>query len=134
MLEREVKRRCFIELGSTAVLYLAVLSAALLIGRTLAPSLVRTLLLLSPLIPLTLVAFAVARAFCRMDEFVRLKTLELIAISAAVTSGLTVTYGFLEIAGFPRLSMFAAAVAMGSVFAILSFIRKIANASGKLAS
>jgi hypothetical protein len=125
MLEREAKRRCRIEIGGTAMLYFVVLSTSILVGRTLEPSLLRKLLLLSPLIPLALAVFAVARAFGRMDEFVRLKTLELIAISAAVTSGWTITYGFLEISGFPRLSMFVVAVVMGLVFGILTVIRKI---------
>jgi hypothetical protein len=41
-----------------------------------------------------------------MDEFQRLRALESIAVAAAVTAGLTFTYGFLEGLGFPRLSMF----------------------------
>ena len=37
-----------------------------------------------------------------MDEFMRLRSLESIAIAAAVTAGVTFTYGFLEGAGFPE--------------------------------
>jgi hypothetical protein len=41
-----------------------------------------------------------------MDEYLRLRLLENIAIGAAITAGATFTYGFLETAGFPKQSMF----------------------------
>jgi hypothetical protein len=42
----------------------------------------------------------------RLDEFLRLRSLEGLAIAAAVTAALSFSYGFLEGAGFPKLSMF----------------------------
>jgi len=67
--------------------------------------------------------WAIARHFGRMDEFVRLRSLEGLAIAAAVTAGLTFTYGFLETAGFPKVSMFWVWGIMGSVWALYSSLR-----------
>ena len=36
-----------------------------------------------------------------MDEFVRLRTLESMAISSSVVGAFSLTYGFFEMAGFP---------------------------------
>ena len=46
----------------------------------------------------------------------RLRSLEGLAVAAAVTAGLTLTYGFLESAGFPKLSMFWVWGVMGPVW------------------
>ena len=56
----------------------------------------------------------------RSDEFIRKTTLEHIAIAAAITAGWTFTYGFLENAGFPRLSMFTVWPVMGAAWALLA--------------
>ena len=48
--------------------------------------------------------WAIVRQFGRMDEFVRLRSLENFAIAAAVTACVSFTYGFLEGAGFPKLA------------------------------
>ena len=44
------------------------------------------------------------------------------AIAAAVTAGWTFTYGFLENAGYPRLSMFIVWPVMGAVWGLLACI------------
>ena len=61
---------------------------------------------MSPAIPLLFAVWAIVRQFGRMDEFVRLRSLENFAIAAAVTACVSFTYGFLEGAGYPKLSMF----------------------------
>jgi hypothetical protein len=127
MLERKATQRYFLELGIALALYVVVLWLSLTIGRSMADSRLRTLLLITPIVPIALAIWAIARGVRRMDEFVRLKSLELIAISAAVTAGWTLTYGFLEIAGFPRLSMFTVWMVMGSVWGFLACVRKIAG-------
>jgi hypothetical protein len=93
-----------------------VLFGALSIGKRMEPGVLRTTLLLTPIIPVLLAIWAIARQFKRMDEFIRLRTLESLAIAAAVTAGLSVTYGFLEGAGYPRLSMFWVWPVMGFVW------------------
>jgi len=106
MLEREAKRQYLIEMGATVALYLVTLVGSIRYGRALEPSTTRTLLLLTPVIPVLLMVWVLVRQFGRMDEFVRLRSLEAFSVAGAITAGLTFTYGFLETAGFPKISMF----------------------------
>ena len=106
MLEREAKRRYLTEMAIVMVLYAATLAVAIRFGRSMDEGLAKTLLTVLPAIPVFLTVWVIARQFRRADEFVRLRSLESIAIAAGVTAGLTFTYGFLENAGYPRLSMF----------------------------
>ncbi|HKU88431.1 MAG TPA: hypothetical protein VJP84_01465 [Steroidobacteraceae bacterium] len=111
------------ELGAAMVVYAGVLIGSIHIGRPMEPGVARTLLLLSPAIPLLFAIWAIVRQFGRMDEFVRLRSLESFAIAGAVTAGLTFTYGFLETAGFPRLSMFWVWGVMGGTWAVIAGLR-----------
>lgn len=123
MREKDAARKYRTELGAAMLLYMAVLFGSITLGRSMPESLGRTLLLLSPGIPVLLAVWAIARHFRRMDEFIRLRSLESLAIAAAVTAGLTFTYGFLESAGFPRLSMFWVWGVMGGTWAVVSWVR-----------
>jgi hypothetical protein len=67
--------------------------------------------------------WVIARQFQRSDEFVRLRSLESIALAAGVTAGVTFTYGFLEQAGFPKLSMFTVWGVMGFTWGAHSILR-----------
>lgn len=118
MLEREANRRYRLELGATMLAYVAVVFGSIYIAREMTPGALRTALLITPVIPVLLATWAIARHFRRMDEFVRLRSLESIAIAAAVTAGLSLTYGFLETAGFPKLSMFWVWSVMGLVWGV----------------
>jgi hypothetical protein len=106
MLEREANRKYRLELGGAMLLYIAVLFGSIQVGKAMEPGAARTLVLLSPAIPLVIAIWTIVRHFGRMDEFIRLRSLEGFAIAGAVTAGVTFTYGFLEGAGFPKLSMF----------------------------
>jgi hypothetical protein len=106
MLEREAKRKYLIEMGASAALYFVAVVGSIRFGRALEPGTGRTLLLLTPVIPVLLIVWVLVRQFGRMDEFVRLRSLEAFSVAGAITAGLTFTYGFLETAGFPKLSMF----------------------------
>lgn len=123
MLERDANRKYRLELGGAMLMYMAVLFGSIYIGRDMTPGAFRTALLLTPIIPLLLATWAIARHFRRMDEFVRLRSLESIAIAAAVTAALSLTYGFLETAGFPKLSMFWVWPVMGFVWGGHSCLR-----------
>jgi len=112
-----------VELLSALLLYVAILVGSICASRELAPGLARTLLVMSPTIPVMLAVWAIARHFRRMDEFVRLRSLESVAIAAGVTAALSLTYGFLESAGFPRLSMFWVWGVMGGTWAISTILR-----------
>jgi hypothetical protein len=127
MLERDVRRKYHLELGATLAAYVVVLFGSLTLGKTMEAGPLRTALLLTPTIPIAFGIWAVARQFRRMDEFVRLRSLEGLAIAAAVTAGLSLTYGFLEGAGFPRLSMFWVWPVMGFVWGVFQCLRNLCS-------
>jgi hypothetical protein len=123
MKEREANRKYQIELFSAMLAYLLVLMGSIALAKPMEPGAARTLLLITPIIPLALSIWAIARHFKRMDEFMRLRSLEGIAIAAAVTAGLSLSYGFLESAGFPRVSMFWVWGVMGVTWALHTCLR-----------
>lgn len=127
MLEREANRKYRLELGAAMLAYMAVLFGSIHLGKPMEPGVTRTLLLMSPAIPLMLAIWAIARHFGRMDEFMRLRSLESFAIAGAVTAGVSFTYGFLEGAGFPKLSMFWVWPVMGAVWGLHSCLRTVVN-------
>jgi hypothetical protein len=123
MLERTARRKYQLELLGAASAYALVLVGSMSVAKSMPESPLRTLLLLTPAIPIALVIWVIARQFRRLDEFLRLRTLESLGIAAAVTAGLSLTYGFIEGVGFPRLSMFWVWGVMGLVWGGLECLR-----------
>lgn len=113
MHEKTVARIYIREMTGAMLVYIVLLIASIELGRPMGEGVGRTL--------------ALARHFRRVDEFVRLTTLGGMAIAAAVTAGLTFTYGFLETAGYPRLSMFTVLPLMFGVWGIVCAVRASAN-------
>ncbi|HEY0490233.1 MAG TPA: hypothetical protein VGD30_12010 [Telluria sp.] len=109
------------------LIYTLLLVAANKLGRPMDDGMARTLALASPMIGVLLVIWAIARHFRRVDEFIRMHTLENMAIAAAVTGGLTFTYGFLENAGYPLLSMFIVMPLLFGVWGLVTCVRAAAN-------
>jgi hypothetical protein len=120
MLEREATRKYLIEFGGAMVLYLATLYGSLTGAKHLADGTGRTLLLLTPTIPIALALWAFMRQLGRMDEFVRMRSLQALAIAGGITAGFCLTWGFLENAGFPRLSTFTVWMVFGGSWAAAS--------------
>jgi len=112
----------FREMAGALVLYTFVLVLALTIGRRIPPGPWQVAIYMSPMLPFLLAVRAVVRQIRRSDEFMRKTAVEHIAITAAVTAGWTFTYGFLENAGYARLSMFTVWPVMGAVWAILAIV------------
>ena len=123
MKEREVNKRYRLELTSALLAYIGVLVCSIWLAKPMDEGLARTLILVSPVIPLLLAVWAIARHFARMDEFLRLRSLEGLAVAAGITAALSFTYGFLEGAGFPKLSMFWVWGVMGFSWALYTFLR-----------
>ena len=109
-------------LGSLAI-YTVLLLASITFGKPMADGVARTLVLASPMIGFGLAVWAIARHLRRVDEFIRQSTLEALAIAAGVTAGLSFTYGFLELSGFPRLSMFVIWPVMGATWGAVTCVR-----------
>lgn len=127
MHEKKINRTYLREFFGAMFVYTILLVAANKLGRPMADGLARTLALASPMIGVLLVIWAIARHFRRVDEFIRLHTLENMAIAAAVTGGMTFTYGFLENAGFPLLSMFIVMPLMFGIWGIVTCARAAVN-------
>lgn len=123
MHEIKVRRTYNRELAGAFAVYVVMLMASIKFGRPMAQGPLRTIILFSPMLGFALAAWAIARHLGRIDEYQRLMTLENLAIAAAATAGLSFSYGFMETAGYPRLSMFTVWIVMGGVWAVVQFFR-----------
>jgi hypothetical protein len=115
----------FREMAVALLAYAFVLVLALTIGRRVPSGPLQTAVYVSPMLPFLLAVRAIVRQIRRSDEFMRKTMVEHIAITAAVTAGWTFTYGFLENAGYPRLSMFTVWPAMGATWLILGIVENV---------
>lgn len=125
MFETRIRKAYFAELGGALGVYIVLLLASIRFGRPLPEGVLRTIVLLSPMAGFALMLWAVARHFRRLDEYLRLQLLESWALAAAITAGLTFSYGFLETAGYPRLSMFSVWAVMGSAWGLVNIVRSM---------
>ena len=127
MTERINTHPYFKELFGALLLYAVILIAALTYGQRLPQGTLQTAIYVSPMLPFLLAVWAIVRQIRRSDEFIRKVTLEYVAIAAAVTAGWTFTYGFLENAGYPKLSMFTVWPGMGAVWGVLTIVESWRN-------
>lgn len=125
MHEKRVMKSYYRELVGALLLYGVLLVLAIRFARPLPESALRTAWLLSPMIGFGTAIWAMARHVNRVDEYVRKFLLETVALGAAVTAGLTFTYGFLETAGFPRLSMFTVWCVLCGATVLVGLVRKL---------
>jgi hypothetical protein len=124
MHEKRAARIYVRELIGSIALYTIILMAAIKFGRPMAPGVLRTVVLLTPMIGFGAAIWAIARQIGRVDEYVRMRLLENVSLGAAVTAGLTFTYGFLETAGYPKLSMFTVWCVLCLSVCVVQLIRK----------
>lgn len=113
------------EMAGSLLAYALLLAASIRYGRPMDDGVLRTLVLLSPMIGFCLMLWAIARHLGRIDEYLRRNLLESFALAAALTAGLTFSYGFLETAGYPRLSMFAVWMVLGAATALVTVVRAL---------
>jgi hypothetical protein len=113
------------EMFAALALYTILLLAAIRFGRPMDPGLLRTAVLLSPMIGFGAGIWAIARQVGRADEYMRMRLLENVSLGAAVTAGLSFSYGFLETAGYPKLSMFAVWCVLCLSVATVQLVRKV---------
>lgn len=123
--ERRVGKAYLRELGISFAVYATLLVASILYGRPMEEGVPRTLVLLSPMLGFCLMLWAIARHLDRVDEYLRRYLLESFALAAALTAGLTFSYGFLETAGYPRLSMFAVWVVLCVATVLVCAVRAL---------
>ncbi|MGZ5183256.1 MAG: hypothetical protein ACXWC2_22485 [Ramlibacter sp.] len=127
MHEKRVARAYFAELMLALAVYTILLLAAIRYGRAMPDGWLRTLVLVTPMIGFGMMIRTVARHIARVDEYQRIRLLENVAVAAAITLAATFTYGFLETAGFPKVSMFWVWMGMGASTAAVTLVRKVAE-------
>ncbi|KGJ05323.1 hypothetical protein SAMN04487972_10625 [Paracoccus halophilus] len=76
----------------------------------------RILIALSPMLPAAFICGAVVWSIRQMDELQRKLQFEALALSFSGTALITFGYGFLEGAGFPKISMFAVWPLMAAIW------------------
>ena len=123
MHEQKVQRTYNTEMYGALAIYALMLVGSIKFGRAMEAGVLRTIVLSSPMIGFMLGVWAVARQFRRVDEFQRQIKLENLALAAAITAGASFTYGFLETAGYEKLSMFWVWIVMGGAWAVITFLR-----------
>ncbi len=126
--EQSAYRNYLRELFGSIAIYSALLIPAMYYGPSLPEGGLRTAVLVCPMAGFALMIWAIARHIGRLDEYQRSTTLETFSIAAAITAGATFTYGFLENAGYPRLSMFWVWGLMGCAWFLVSMFRMLRQA------
>jgi hypothetical protein len=125
--QQRVNRAYLVELGGSLAVYMVLLFAAIRFGRPMPDGAAKALALVSPMVGFVLMLWAIVRHLARIDEYMRMRLLENVALAAGVTAGLTFTYGFLETAGLPRLSMFTVWVVLCGSVGVVQLGRKLLN-------
>ena len=125
--EKRIAKIYLRELFAALALYTIILMAAVKFGRPMAPGVLRTAVLMSPMVGFAAALWAIVRQIQRADEYVRMRLLENTALGAAVTAGLTFSYGFLETAGYPKLSMFTVWCVLCLSVCAVQLVRKVAG-------
>ena len=123
MHEKRVARAYRFELWTAIAVYVVLLTGSIRFGRPLADGPLRTAVLLLPMIGFGLMIRAIARHVARIDEYQRLRMLESVALAFSITAAVTFSYGFLETAGFPKLSMFTVWIVMGASWGLVNLAR-----------
>jgi hypothetical protein len=126
MHEKRVARAYRAELWTAIAVYAVLLVGSIRYGRPLDDGPLRTAILLMPMIGFGLMIRAIARHVARIDEYQRLRLLEGVALASAITGAVTFSYGFLETAGFPKLSMFSVWIVMGASWGLVNLVRGLA--------
>jgi hypothetical protein len=111
------------EMGVSIAVYIVLLVGAIRLARPMDEGVLRTVLLVSPMIGFGLMIRAIIRHVARIDEYQRLRLLESFSIAMAITGAVTFTYGFLETAGFPKVSMFSVWMVMGASWGLVGAVR-----------
>lgn len=113
-----------LELGISIVIYTLVLFGSITIAKPMENSWLRTLIVLAPTLPAFGAFWAIIRHFRRMDEYMRVWVLEVIALAGGITAFFSFSYGFLEGMGYPKLSGFIIYVIFMGSWGLITLLRK----------
>lgn len=124
MREKQMNQTYFREMFVSIFIYVIALFSITWYAKDMPDGLLRTTLALIPMLPALGMLWAIIRHFGRMDEYLRIRSLEELAIAGAVTASFSLTYGFMEGVGFPRLSMFVIWGIFFGAWGIVTCVRK----------
>jgi hypothetical protein len=123
MTQKQVMWRYGREMVAAFAVYAVLLVASITFGRPLADGALRTMVLFAPMLGFLGMIWATARHLGSVDEYQRKMLYETWAIASALTAALTFSYGFLETAGYPRISMFNVWMIMGGTWFVVNMAR-----------
>jgi len=106
-----------------SLIWAAVLLLVVKFGPSIPAEPWRSLVMVCPIIGYFLLLWGIARQVVRSDEFLRKVHIENFALAAAITTGVSVTYGILETIGYPKLSMFLVCGVLGLTWKAVSVYR-----------
>ena len=92
--EQRAGLQYFAELSGTMILYIASLFARRPLENLNPSAAWHGFVLLSPSVPIWLVFWVIVRHYRRMDEYLRLQLLQIVAVCAGIAACLTSSYGF----------------------------------------
>jgi len=117
---KQAPRRYFIEFNGAMLLYLAAVLGRVYAAPLVSDPTLKTLVILSPILPVFLAAFAALRFYRGIDEYHRLQILESLAIAAGAAGVITISWSFLEDVGFPPLPISYAWPVIAAVWGIMA--------------
>ena len=123
MTQKQVMWRYGREMALSFTLYFILLVGSIKFGRPLADGMLRTAVLFAPMLGFLGMIWATARHLASIDEYQRKMLYETWAIASALTAAITFSYGFLETAGYPKISMFNVWMIMGGAWFIVNMVR-----------
>lgn len=104
------------------VIYILILLPSLTFTEQHLDSSWRFVVAVLPMIPLVFIARETVKHLARMDELHRRIQLTSLAMTVLITALVTLTYGFLERAGFPRVSVLWVWPFMAAIWAVTRFV------------
>ena len=115
-------KRSLVEFTVTLLAYIACVVVSSAYMSSIPDGAGKIALALLPVIPMIAMAIAIIRRLNAMDEMGRKIQLDALAVAFVCTALTTFSYGFLETAGFPRLSAFMVWPLMGGVWCVATII------------
>lgn len=122
--DRAIAKKYLIELGLALGLYMVTLVTSIHFAKDMEAGALRTLIVLTPTLPGLGALFAITRAVNRMDDYGRMRMLEVMALSGGITAFLAFSYGFLEGMGYPKQSGFTFYAVFMLGWFVIGLIRK----------
>ena len=127
MKQKQVLSRYLREMGLALAVYAVLLVGSIKFGRPLPEGMLRTVALMAPMLGFIGMIWAIARHVGGIDEYQRKFILDTWAIAAALTAAATFSYGFLETAGYPKISMFSVWIIMCGAWGIVCIARVVSQ-------